>query len=66
MSATKKGWQEQPAHPPRDISLCCVSCNASKGTKDLEVWLMSRYCLNRKINLRSVAPFVQAAILQRP
>ena len=49
-----------------NIALCCVGCNASKGAKDLEDWLMSRYCLNRGIDRQSVAPVVQAAILQRP
>jgi hypothetical protein len=43
-----------------------VGCNASKGAKDLEDWLMSSYCLSREIDGQSVAPVVQAVILQRP
>jgi len=49
-----------------NIALCCVGCNASKGAKDLEDWLMSSYCLSREIDGQSVAPVVQAAIQQRP
>lgn len=28
-----------------NIALCCCSCNASKGAKDLSVWINSSYCL---------------------
>ena len=27
-----------------NIAKCCVSCNASKGAKDLAIWLESNYC----------------------
>jgi biotin synthase-like enzyme len=33
-----------------NIARCCVSCNASKGTKKLFDWLDSDYCKNRGIN----------------
>jgi len=46
--------------------LCCVGCNASKGIKDIEVWLASRYCSERGISSHSVAPVVKEAILRRP
>ena len=33
-----------------NISLCCISCNASKGPKLLEDWLQSKYCKRKNIN----------------
>jgi hypothetical protein len=45
-----------------NIALCCIGCNSSKGTRELTVWLQSRYCLSRGITSRSVAPVVQAAL----
>ena len=45
-----------------NIALCCISCNASKGTKDLASWLDSKYCKRRGITAQSVAAIVQAAL----
>lgn len=45
-----------------NIALCCVSCNSSKGTKLLSVWLTSSYCKKRGITAQSVAPVVQLAL----
>lgn len=45
-----------------NIALCCVGCNASKGTKALAVWLQSEYCLGRSITRESIAPVAQAAL----
>ncbi len=44
---------------PENISLCCGSCNASKGSKLLEVWLISKYCIAKKITKNSVASVVK-------
>lgn len=44
---------------PDNISLCCSSCNASKGTKTLEEWLKSNYCISKGITKNSVAPVVK-------
>lgn len=38
-----------------NVALCCRSCNASKGTKKLEEWLQSNYCIDKGINRDSVA-----------
>jgi hypothetical protein len=48
-----------------NIARCCMSCNASKGTKDLAVWLGSRYCVERGITPDTVAPVIKAS-LTRP
>jgi 5-methylcytosine-specific restriction endonuclease McrA len=47
-----------------NIARCCLSCNASKGTKDLATWLHSRYCRTRGISTESVAAVVRAALDQ--
>jgi hypothetical protein len=49
-----------------NIALCCIGCNASKGAKDLEVWLSSSYCLQRGITPTTVASVVKQAITRRP
>ena len=45
-----------------NIALCCIGCNASKGTKTLAAWLQSPYCQVRGISPRSIAPIAQAAL----
>lgn len=42
-----------------NIALCCVSCNASKGSKDLKEWLNSNYCLKKGISEESVSTIVK-------
>lgn len=49
-----------------NISLCCMSCNASKGAKLLEDWLESDYCKRNNINKDSVAQVVREAIMHPP
>jgi hypothetical protein len=45
-----------------NIALCCIGCNASKGSKPLAVWLQSTYCKSRGITAESVAVVVRAAL----
>lgn len=45
-----------------NIALCCCGCNASKGQKQLSVWLQSKYCKERGINSGTVAPIIKQAI----
>lgn len=49
-----------------NISLCCMSCNASKGAKLLEDWLQSDYCNKKGITSENVAEVVKAAIKTPP
>jgi hypothetical protein len=44
-----------------NIALCCISCNSSKGTKELSAWLETMYCRNRGIHPSTIAPIAQAA-----
>jgi hypothetical protein len=47
---------------PENIARCCVSCNASKGSKDLAIWIKSRYCETLGITVESVAPVIKMAL----
>jgi 5-methylcytosine-specific restriction endonuclease McrA len=49
-----------------NISLCCMSCNASKGAKLLEDWLESDYCKKNGITEGTVASVVKDAIKNPP
>ncbi len=49
-----------------NISLCCMSCNASKRAKLLEDWLESDYCKRNDINEATVAQVVKNALINPP
>ncbi len=49
-----------------NISRCCVSCNASKGTKDLTDWLEAPYCKKKGISVETVADIVKEALINPP
>ena len=34
-----------------NIALCCCGCNASKGQKQLSIWLQSKYCKDNNIDI---------------
>ena len=36
-----------------NIALCCISCNASKGTKSLSDWLDGRYCKEDSVSVHN-------------
>jgi hypothetical protein len=38
-----------------NIALCCIGCNASKGTRTLGDWLQSKYCQTRGIGPNTIA-----------
>jgi hypothetical protein len=48
--------------PPENIARSCVSCNASKGSKDLAIWIKSRCCETLGITVESVAPVIKMAL----
>lgn len=45
-----------------NIAICCCGCNASKGQKQLSVWLQSKYCKEHGISAETVTPIVKQAI----
>lgn len=49
-----------------NIALCCVGCNASKGAKDLDIWLETSYCERKNITRDTVAEVVKAALISKP
>lgn len=49
-----------------NIALCCCSCNASKGAKELSDWLTSDYCKSKNITIENVAPIVKEAFKNPP
>jgi len=48
-----------------NIARCCGPCNSSKGTKDLTVWLESKYCETKGITKDTVAEVVRGALLKK-
>ncbi len=48
-----------------NIARCCAACNASKGKKDLTVWLQSEYCTQHGITPATVAQVVRDALRTR-
>ena len=63
---TKPSWEhivnDASIVTRENIARCCISCNASKGTKELEPWLQSKYCKRKCINKASVAQAVRNAL----
>lgn len=45
-----------------NIARCCSSCNASKGTRKLSVWIDSIYCKLKGINRNTVAQVIKYAL----
>ena len=45
-----------------NIVRCCASCNSSKGTKKLSLWIESSYCKQRGIGRDTVADVVKQAL----
>jgi len=45
-----------------NIALCCVGCNASKGSKPLKTWLYSPLAARRGITAETLSPMIRAAL----
>ncbi len=44
-----------PWNNPSTVAICCGSCNSSRGNKTLLEWFNMPYCLNKNINIETVA-----------
>ncbi len=58
----KATWEHIDDNGPNselNVVRCCLSCNASKGIKNLTKWFDSSYCKKNKINKHTVANIVQ-------
>lgn len=62
LTKTKPSWEhiinDIRINGPENIALCCRSCNASKGAKELEFWLLSSFCQKKGISNSTLAPVV--------
>jgi hypothetical protein len=70
LSAAKPTWEhivnDSKIVNRANIARCCVSCNASKGTKDLADWLESDYCNRHGISQNTLAEVVKRALVCPP
>ena len=74
LPATRRGMRPSWEHIVNDeriitkenIALCCISCNASKGAKLLEIWLQSKYCQKKGITPRTVSAVIKDALDKPP
>lgn len=48
-----------------NLARCCMSCNASKGAKELGMWITSAYCATRGITAETCAPVIRAKLMKR-
>lgn len=51
-----------PFNEKSNIAICCGSCNASRGVKELFDWFKTAYCVERNINEETVAEPVKEYI----
>lgn len=51
-----------PWNNPKTVTICCWSCNSSRGNKKLMNWFKTQYCLDRNINENTVAEPVRKYI----
>lgn len=47
-------WNELVIFDPSIVTICCGSCNSSRGPKELLDWFKEQYCLDRNINEKTV------------
>ena len=67
---TKPSWEhiinDATVITRHNIARCCMSCNASKGAKELRAWLASDYCRRKGITEGAVAKVVREALSSSP
>ncbi|MDY6530203.1 HNH endonuclease [Acinetobacter faecalis] len=64
--AKKKSWE----HIINDIrittldniALCCIGCNASKGSKDLVTWFYSDNAIKRGVSINTISDIVKSQL----
>ena len=55
-----------PWNNPETVAICCWSCNSSRGNKPILKWFDSRYCVDKDINIKTVADVVKKYVLVNP
>lgn len=53
-----------PWNNPATVTICCWSCNSSRGNKKIREWLKTPYCSERGITESSVSIVVQKYITE--
>jgi 5-methylcytosine-specific restriction endonuclease McrA len=56
---------DRPLTKEYNLAICCRGCNSSKGTKRLLTWFKTPYCIEREINIETVAGPVKKYINER-
>lgn len=57
-----QSYHEEGKPVPEIITLCCGSCNSSRGSKPLLEWFRSEYCINNDISYETVTEVVRRYI----
>ena len=52
-----------PWDNPKTIAYCCGSCNSSRGPKKIRDWFKTKYCMEKNININTVAKPVKEYVL---
>ena len=53
-----------PWNNPETVTICCWSCNSSRGDKNIRDWFSTSYCMERNINENTVSKVVREYILE--
>jgi hypothetical protein len=53
-----------PWNNPMTVTICCWSCNSSRGNKKIRDWFKTTYCVDKNINEKTVSKPVQKYIIE--
>lgn len=53
-----------PWNNPATVTICCWSCNSSRGNKKIRDWFKIPYCVDKNIHENTVSRVVQKYILE--
>ena len=53
-----------PWNNPKTVTICCWSCNSSRGNKKIREWFNTSYCINKNINEKTVATPVREYLIE--
>lgn len=48
----------------KTVTICCWSCNSSRGNKKIREWFNTSYCINKNINEKTVATPVREYLIE--
>ncbi len=53
-----------PWNNPETVTICCWSCNSSRGNKKIRDWFKTTYCVDRNIKEKTVSKQVQKYLIE--